>query len=267
MAPQNMLTTFLLALAAGASAGRVQHRQADCSRTATLDTLTVTSVEPISIYILPQQMAAAAPTGTNDDSFTAVYTTVFPTFCPECAQGLRPETYTITQTCSGSITQCHGYGDELPPGFTTTQAVCTDCPTPITAVLTVPQVTDVVVTVTLEQVVTEPGLTTTRYVTRTSTCNNGPCLPDITAAALPDDVLTVNGGTIVLPVTVTQTRVDKVTATEKQTETATATVTNTADINEFAPGNFNSGAGHMISSNKPLAFAFSALALIFLVSA
>ncbi|KAJ0353748.1 hypothetical protein COL154_002904 [Colletotrichum chrysophilum] len=262
MSPQNTFT-FLLTLAAGAAAGRVQYRQVDCSTTTTLDALTVTRVEPISIYILPeQQQQQPTGTGADDEGFTAVYTTVYPTFAPECSEGLRAETYTITQTCSGSITQCHGYGDDLPPGFTTTQAVCNDGPTPVTAVLTVPQETDAVVTVTVEEVITEPGLTTTRLVTKT--CANGPCLPDITAAAVPGaDRLTINGGTIVLPVTVTKTETDKTTATEKET----ATVTTTSDSNEFNPNGFNSGAGHMIPSNKSMVFAMSAFALLFLLSA
>lgn len=135
-------------------------------------------------------------------------------------------------------------------------------PTPVTAVLTVPQETDAVVTVTVEEVITEPGLTTTRLVTKT--CANGPCLPDITAAAIPGaDRLTINGGTIVLPVTVTKTETDKTTATEKET----ATVTTTSDSNEFNPNGFNSGAGHMIPSNKSMVFAMSAFALLFLLSA
>ncbi|KAI8314019.1 hypothetical protein K4K61_006135 [Colletotrichum sp. SAR11_59] len=207
MSPQNTFT-FLLTLAAGAAAGRVQYRQVDCSTTTTLDALTVTRVEPISIYILPEQQ------------------------------------------------------QQQPTGFTTTHAVCNDGPTPVTAVLTVPQETDAVVTVTVEEVITEPGLTTTRLVTKT--CANGPCLPDITAAAIPGaDRLTINGGTIVLPVTVTKTETDKTTATEKET----ATVTTTSDSNEFNPNGFNSGAGHMIPSHKSMVFAMSAFALLFLLSA
>ncbi|TDZ59711.1 hypothetical protein CTRI78_v005167 [Colletotrichum trifolii] len=259
--------TFLLAFAAVAAAGgKVQPRQMDCSTTTTLDALTVTRVEPISIYIPSQNQPAA--TGTDDDDrFTAVYTTVFPTLCPECDSGLRPETYTITQTCTGSITSCHGYGDELPPGFTTSQAVCADCATPITVVLTVPQQTEAVVTVTVEEVVTEAGVATTRLVTKT--CRDGPCLPDITAAAAAvpggDGVSTVNGGTINLPVTVTKTETDRVTDRTTATERETATVTNEAG--EFNPGNFNSGAGHVVSSDKLLALAVGTFALLFLVSA
>ncbi|KAF6806551.1 hypothetical protein CSOJ01_08771 [Colletotrichum sojae] len=268
MSPQNMFTFLFFASVVAGGRVHIHPRQAaaDCSTTRTLDALTVTRVEPISIYILPEQQPA--PTGTDDERFTAVYTTVYPTFCPECDQGLRPETYTITQTCTGSITQCHGYGDELPPGFTTTQAVCTDCPTPLTAVLTVPQETDAVVTVTIEEIVTEPGLASTRLVTKT--CRDGPCLPDITAAAVSDGgVSTINGGTIVLPVTVTKTATDRVTdkVTDRTTATMRETATVTSDPKDFNPNSFNSGAGHMVSSNKALAFASSVFALLFLLSA
>ncbi|KAL0940097.1 uncharacterized protein CTRU02_206707 [Colletotrichum truncatum] len=254
MSPHNM-STFLLAFAGIAIAGKIQHRQVDCSTTKTLDTITVTRVEPISIYILPGQQPAPTETG-SDKIFTAVYTTVYPTFYPECSRGLRPQTYTITQTCRGSITSCHGYGDELPPGFTTTQTTCTEGPTPLAAVLTVPQQTDDVVTTTIQQVVTGPGLTSTRLVTKT--CLDGPCLPDITAAAIPGNV-TLDDGYVGSATTVTKTETDRATATQK--ETATVTVDP-----EFQPGNLNSGAGHILSSDKLLTFVFSSFALIFLMS-
>ncbi|OHE98597.1 hypothetical protein CORC01_06048 [Colletotrichum orchidophilum] len=241
---------LIFAFAAVASGARVFRRQEDCSSTTTLDALTVTRVEPISIYFLPQQ---AAPTGTNNnDPFTAVYTTVYPTFCPECSQGLRPETYTITQTCTG-ITGCQPSGSALPPGFTTTQATCTDCPIPFSAVLTVPQATDAVVTSTFLETVTEPGLTTTRTIIRT--CASEPCLPQITN--VPGRVSTIDGGLFAEPVTQTAT----VTMTEKSTATVTA------DANEsFRPGSFNSGAGHIVSSDKSLVLCVSAFVLLLIMS-
>ncbi|KAK1540819.1 hypothetical protein CPAR01_06808 [Colletotrichum paranaense] len=244
---------FIIAFAAVAAGARVYRRQEDCSSTTTLDALTVTRVEPISIYILPQQLA---PTGTNNDPFTAVYTTVYPTFCPECSQGLRPETYTITQTCTG-ITGCQPSGSVLPPGFTTTQATCTDCPTPFSAVLTVPQATDAVVTSTFLETITEPGLTTTRTIVQT--CASEPCLPQITN--IPGRVSTFDGGLFAEPVTQTATVSVSVTVTDK----STATVTADADPS-FRPGNFNSGAGHVVSSDKSLVLCVSAFVLLLIMS-
>ncbi|KAJ0311345.1 hypothetical protein COL516b_002054 [Colletotrichum fioriniae] len=236
---------LIFAFAAVAAGARVYRRQEDCSST--------TTVEPISIYILPQQLA---PTGTNNDPFTAVYTTVYPTFCPECSQGLRPETYTITQTCTG-ITGCQPSGSVLPPGFTTTQATCTDCPTPFSAVLTVPQATDAVVTSTFLETVTEAGLTTTRTIVQT--CASEPCLAQITN--VPGRVSTFDGGLFAEPVTQTATVSVSVTVTDK----STATVTADADPS-FRPGNFNSGAGHVVSSDKSLVLCVSAFVLLMIMS-
>lgn len=257
---------FVFAFAAVASGARVERRQDECASTTTLDALTVTRVEPISIYILPGQLA---PTGSNNndnsnnnnDPFTVVYTTVYPTFCPECSQGLRPQTYTITQTCTGSITSCQPSGNELPAGYTTTQATCTDCPTPFSAVLTVPQATDAVVTSTYLEIVTAPDLTTTRTVIRT--CASEPCLPEITGYT--GRVSTIDAGLFAEPaITATAT----VTKTEERTATVTRDPTGT-----FRPGNFNnnnsdddSGAGRLVSSDKSLLFAMSAFVLLLLAS-
>ncbi|KAI9752790.1 MAG: hypothetical protein M4579_005496 [Chaenotheca gracillima] len=63
---------------------------------------------------------------------TTVYTTEYATFCPT---GLTSAAYTVTHSCPHSPCQIP---TGLPPGFTTTEAVCTECgPTPITATLTV----------------------------------------------------------------------------------------------------------------------------------
>ncbi|OLN91657.1 hypothetical protein CCHL11_06674 [Colletotrichum chlorophyti] len=251
-----MLKAFL-AFAAVTAGARVQRRQSeDCSTTRTLDPLTVTRVEPISIYILSGQLA---PTGTDDERFTAVYTTVYPTFCPECSQGLRPATYTVTQTCTGSITSCTGYGDDLPPGFTTTQATCSDCPTPFTAVLTVPQPTDVVITSTYIEVITAPDLTTTR--TFTKTCAGGPCLPEFTATGT-GRVSTIDAGLYAEPVT----QILTATATVTQTDESTVTVTAEPDPS-FRPNSFNSNDGGMLSSDKSLALGMSVFALSFVLMA
>ncbi|GKT50474.1 uncharacterized protein ColSpa_10655 [Colletotrichum spaethianum] len=241
---------LIFAFAAVASGARVQRRQDDCSSTTTLDALTVTRVEPISIYILPGQLA---PTGTSNDPFTVVYTTVYPTFCPDCSQGLRPQTYTITQTCTDSIASCQPSGDALPAGFTTTQATCTNCPTPFSAVLTVPQATDAVVTLTYLETVTEPDLTTTRTVIRT--CASEPCLPQITGYT--GRVSTIDGGLFAEPVTATAT------ATVTKTEEKTATVTQEAS-GAFQPGSFNSGAGRLVSSDRSLVLGVSTFVLLLL---
>ncbi|GKT56120.1 hypothetical protein ColTof4_13902 [Colletotrichum tofieldiae] len=242
---------FIFAFAAVASGARVQRRQDDCSSTTTLDALTVTRVEPISIYILPGQLA---PTGTgNNDPFTAVYTTVYPTFCPDCSQGLKPQTYTVTQTCTDSIASCQPSGDQLPAGFTTTQATCTDCPTPFSAVLTVPQATDAVFTSTYIEVVTAPDLTTTRTVVRT--CASEPCLPQITGYT--GRISTIDAGLFAEPVTAT--------ATVTKTEERTATVTSEPSAG-FRPGNFNSGAGRLVSSDRSLVLGVSTFVLLLLAS-
>ncbi|TQN70496.1 hypothetical protein CSHISOI_04987 [Colletotrichum shisoi] len=262
---------FVFAFAAVASGARVEPRQDDCASTTTLDPLTVTRVEPISIYILPGQLA---PTGSNNnnndnnnknnDPFTVVYTTVYPTFCPECSQGLRPQTYTITQTCTGSITSCQPSGNELPAGYTTTQATCTDCPTPFSAVLTVPKATEAVVTSTYLEIVTAPDLTTTRTVIRT--CASEPCLPEITGYT--GRVSTIDAGLLAEPAAVTAT------ATVTKTQERTATVTRDPTGN-FRPGSFNnnnnnndddSGAGRLVSSDKSLLFGMTAFVLLLLAS-
>ncbi|KDN68891.1 hypothetical protein CSUB01_07241 [Colletotrichum sublineola] len=258
----------IFAFAAAASGARVQRRQADCSSTITLDTLSVTTVQPISIYILAGQLA---PTGTknnnnnNDDPFTIVYTTVYSTFCPDCAGGLQPKTYTVTQPCTGAIASCRPTGNVLPAGFITTQATCTNCPTPFSAVLTVPKETDVVVTQTFLQTVTEPGLTTTRTIVRT--CASEPCLPEITGyTGSVQTIDTGNRGTLppglfAEPATATATVV--VTATATAERTATVTV----DANgKFKPVGLNSGAGRLVSSDKMLVFGMSAFALFLLSS-
>ncbi|KAJ0157103.1 hypothetical protein CTA2_12719 [Colletotrichum tanaceti] len=263
---------LVFAFAAVASGARIQPRQDDCSSTITLDALTVTRVDPISIYILPGQLA---PTGSsnnnnnnndnNNDPFTVVYTTVYATFCPECSQGLRPQTYTITQTCTGSITSCQPSGNELPAGYTTTQATCTDCPVPFSAVLTVPQATDVVVTSTYLEVVTAPDLTTTRTRTVIRTCASEPCLPEITGYT--GRVSTIDAGLFAEPAV---TKTATVTKTHERTATVTREPTGT-----FRPGAFNnnnddeddkSGAGRLVSSDRSLLFGISAFVLLLVAS-
>ncbi|KZL84684.1 hypothetical protein CI238_12560 [Colletotrichum incanum] len=241
---------FIFAFAAVASGAKVQRRQDDCSSTTTLDALTVTRVEPISIYILPGQLA---PTGTNNDPFTVVYTTVYPTFCPECSQGLRPQTYTVTQACTDSIASCQPSGNQLPAGFTTTQATCTDCPIPFSAVLTIPQVTEAVVTSTYLETVTAPDLTTTRTVIRT--CASEPCLPQITGYT--GRITTIDAGLFAEPITAT--------ATVTKTEERTATVTSEPSV-AFRPGTFNSGAGRLVSSDRSLVLGVSTFVLLLLAS-
>ncbi|KAK1986059.1 hypothetical protein LZ30DRAFT_323068 [Colletotrichum cereale] len=245
----------VFAFAAVASGARVQRRQDSCSSTITLDTLSVTRVEPISIYFLPGQLV---PTGTGNDPFTIVYTTVYPTFCPDCSQGLQPQTYTVTQPCTGAIASCRPVGNVLPAGFTTTQATCTNCPTPFSAVLTVPEVTDVVITQTVLQTITEPGLTTTRTILRT--CASGSCLPDITGYT--GRVSTIDAGLFAEP-GIAATATATVVVTEERT--ATATVTRDA-AGGFKPAGFNSGAGRLVSSDRLPAFGMTAFVLLLLAS-
>ncbi|KAK7413170.1 hypothetical protein QQX98_007949 [Neonectria punicea] len=64
------------------------------------------------------------------------FTTVYLEFCPE---GLRPETYTITETCTKTLCQPHT-STVLPPGFTQATVVCSNCGSqgPMTEALTFP---------------------------------------------------------------------------------------------------------------------------------
>ncbi|GKT82208.1 LOW QUALITY PROTEIN: hypothetical protein Ct61P_00058 [Colletotrichum tofieldiae] len=239
---------FIFAFAAVASGARVQRRQDDCSSTTTLDALTGRA--DLDLHLA--RATRAHGTG-NNDPFTAVYTTVYPTFCPDCSQGLKPQTYTVTQTCTDSIASCQPSGDQLPAGFTTTQATCTDCPTPFSAVLTVPQATDAVFTSTYIEVVTAPDLTTTRTVVRT--CASEPCLPQITGYT--GRISTIDAGLFAEPVTAT--------ATVTKTEERTATVTSEPSAG-FRPGNFNSGAGRLVSSDRSLVLGVSTFVLLLLAS-
>jgi len=250
---------YIFAFAAVVSGAKVQRRQDSCSSTITLATLSVTTVEPISIYILPGQLA---PTGaTNDDEpITIVYLTVYATYCPDCPQGLQPQTYTVTQTCTGNLASCRPVGNVLPQGFTTTQATCSNCPTPFSAVLTVPAVptvpavadpADVVVTETVLQTVSEPGLTTTRAVVRTYT--TAPAVPStapsLSSISYNGRVQTFDVGNFADGATAPAT----VFVTEEKTATATATVT-------------VKGAGRRVSSDGILVFGMSALVLLLLSS-
>ncbi|KAH7018947.1 hypothetical protein EDB80DRAFT_818980 [Ilyonectria destructans] len=78
-------------------------------------------------------------TAFSDGGFTKYvqsFTTVYLEFCPE---GLCPETYTITETCTKTLCQPHT-STVLPPGFTQATIVCTNCGSqgPMTEVLTFP---------------------------------------------------------------------------------------------------------------------------------
>ncbi|EFQ27259.1 hypothetical protein CGRA01v4_04316 [Colletotrichum graminicola] len=253
---------YMFAFAAVVSGAKVQRRQDSCSSTITLSTLSVTTVEPISIYILPGQLA---PTGTsnNEEAVTIVYQTVYATFCPNCPGGLQAQTYTVTQTCTGNIASCRPLGNVLPAGFTTTQATCTDCPTPFSAILTVPtpEPTDVVVTETVLQTITEPSLTTTRAVVRTYT--TAPALPttapSLSSISYNGRVQTFDVGNFAEAITATAT----VIVTQEKTATATVTVDANGD---FKPVGLNSGAGRLVSSDRILVFGMSAFVLLLLAS-
>ncbi|KAK2035657.1 hypothetical protein LX32DRAFT_633391 [Colletotrichum zoysiae] len=257
---------YIFAFAAVVSGARVQQRQDSCSSTVTLDTLSVTTVEPISIYILP---ARAVPTGTtndnnNEDPFIIVYQTVYATFCPNCPSGgLQPKTYTVTQTCTGPIAACRPSGTVLPAGFKTTQATCTNCPTPSSAVLTVPDVPDVVVTQTVLETVTEGGLTATRTVVQTFTTASSPSGGVLSAISYTGRVGTFDAGIFAEPATATATAT--VVVTEERTATATATMTRDAN-GRLRPVGLSSGAGRFVSADKMLAYGASAFALLLLAS-
>ncbi|KAK1993260.1 hypothetical protein LX36DRAFT_661649, partial [Colletotrichum falcatum] len=245
---------YMFAFAAVASGVEaVQRRQAECSSTITLDTLSVTTVQPISVYILAGQLAPTG--GANNEPFTTiVYQTVYSTFCPDCPNGLQPQTYTVTQTCTGSIASCRPLGNVLPQGFTTTQATCTNCPTPFSAVLTVPHPTDAPVTRTALETVTEGGLTSTRTVVSTYASQSP--LPGISATGR---VQTIDRGVFAQPFDDATT----VTRTEQRTAYETATVTRDA-TGGIRPVGLNSGAGRLVSSDKMMAFGMSALVLLLL---
>ncbi|KAK2039466.1 hypothetical protein LZ31DRAFT_83817 [Colletotrichum somersetense] len=255
---------YIFAFAAVVSGARVEQRQDSCSSTVTLDTLSVTTVEPISIYFLPGR---AVPTGTNnnnEDPFVIVFQTVYSTFCPNCPSGvLQPKTYTVTQTCTGPITACRPSGTVLPAGFKTTQATCTNCPTPSSAVLTVPDVPDVVVTQTVFETVTEGGLTATRTVVQTFTTASSPSGSVLSAISYTGRVGTFDAGIFVEPATATATAT--LVVTEERTATATATMTRGPD-GKLRPVGLSSGAGRYVSADKMLVYGVSAFALLLLAS-
>ncbi|WYZ33814.1 hypothetical protein EsH8_I_000090 [Colletotrichum jinshuiense] len=238
------MLAFILVFATVASGATIPRRQAECATTTTLDPLTLTRVEPISIYFLG---VLHSVTNFHYEMFTAVYTTVYPTFCPTCPQGLRPETYTITQTCADSIASCKVFESDMPPGFTTTEATCTDCSTPFSAILTVPQTANNVFA-TYVETVTELGATTTRTVTRT--CAGGPCLSSITG--VPGSVSTIKDNFFAEPVTRT--------STVTEIEPTTATVTSDTDVS-FRPASFKSDAGPDVFSKRPLLLGAGAFGL------
>ncbi|KAK2059486.1 hypothetical protein LY76DRAFT_592297 [Colletotrichum caudatum] len=261
---------YIFAFAAAVSGARVEQRQDSCSSTVTLDTLSVTTVEPISIYFLPGR---AVPTGTNNnnnnndqDPFVIVFQTVYSTFCPNCpGGGLQPKTYTVTQTCTGPIAACRPSGTVLPAGFKTTQVTCSNCPTPSSAVLTVPDVPDVVVTRTVLETVTEAGLVATRTVVQTYTTASPASADALSAISYTGRVGTFDAGLFAEPGAATATATATVVVTEERTATATATMTRDAE-GRFRPVGLSSGAGRLVSADKTLVYGVSGLVLLLLAS-
>ncbi|KAK7522070.1 hypothetical protein IWZ03DRAFT_108511 [Phyllosticta citriasiana] len=142
----------VLAVVAGASAqslvpSYITHvYYDDC--VSSMSTPVVTETDEVIITTCPSCTHKSTPSATASVSgvtltpvptlHTTVYTTSYVTLC---STGLVPNTYTVTETCSGETpTWPMTTSNYLPPGFTTTVTVCTVCHSdhPTTVTLTVP---------------------------------------------------------------------------------------------------------------------------------
>ena len=123
-----MKTSGIIAVAAAATVS-AQSSSVPSYGNRTLCASTVTSRSTVTLPVTSTYCPSCPRT---NGSVTTTYSVVYQSFCPT---GVTSVTYPITQVCP---TACPVGPTIIPPGFTTTVATCTACPTPIVATLTVP---------------------------------------------------------------------------------------------------------------------------------